>query len=284
MSAMHCHRRHALKLLGATPLIAGLTGCVTMESHATRVAVSGGLILCGIWPQVADDVLATLGLPVQTMVATAQESIAATFAKGEADVLLTQAGDETAALEGQGLAEAGRVWGWNEYVLVGPSSDPAGVRGAENAEQAMQRIAQQASPFLLLRDPGSHAVVQRLWNKAGILPNQSWIRTDTSPLAHTALEQAARQGAYAVVGHIPWRFGRMDTPGIELLFKGDALMRRPYLVLTPGPRHTASPAHRQTAKKLADYLLSAQGQAALVQANVTTGDTWVFGRDSVPVV
>lgn len=278
-------RRRVVGLLGA-PLLAGalasLHGCASIENaQGTRVAVAGGLILCGVWPQLADSAFASLGMPVQTLVATPQESIVEQFAKGQAYVLLAQVSDEIMALEAQGLAQQAQVWGWAEYVIVGPQADPATVREASSGLDAMQRIAKQAGPFLMLRDAGSHAVVQRLWNGAGILPNRSWLRTDTSALPQAALEQAARQKAYAVVGHIPLQFGQMQADGLELLLQGDPMMRRPYVVLTPGPKHPATPAQRRVARAFADYLLSPQGQDALARANTAAGGTWVFPRESV---
>src|SRR2546425_13179581 len=71
-----------------------------------------------------------------------------------------------------GLASAARVWGWNEHVFAGPSHDPARVRGAADGVEAMRRIVASGSPFIALRDPGSYTVVQRLWRRAGIRPDE----------------------------------------------------------------------------------------------------------------
>lgn len=84
-----------------------------------------------------------------------------------------------------------------------------------------------------------------------------------------------------MVGHIPLRFGKMGAPGIELLLHDDPLMRRPYVLLTPGPRHPADGEARVAAERLAAYLLSAAGQSALAEANAATHGPWVFTRDSV---
>ena len=91
-------------------------------------------------------------------------------------------------------------------------------------ESTLRRIAETGSPFIALRDPGSYTVVQRLWRRGGIRPDARWLRADTGPRPQAVLELAAREQAYAVVGHIPLAFGKMGAPGIELLDGGTAGM------------------------------------------------------------
>ena len=246
-----------------------------------QVAAVGGLVLCGVWPRVAEQASQDLSMPVTTVAAAPKEGVVPAFARGEAQMLLIHASDEAMALEARGMAAAARVWGWNEHVIAGPSQDPAGVRRAADGTQALRRIAETASPFIALRDPGSYTVVQRLWRRGGIRPDARWLRADTGPRPQAVLELAAREQAYAVVGHIPLAFGKMGAPGIELLLHGDPLMRRPYVLLTPGPRHPATAAQRKAVQQLADYLLADAGQQTLKNAN-GSNTTWVFARDSVP--
>lgn len=280
------------RLLGALPLLAGLGGCAAPqaggeprgEDGAVDVAVVGGLSLCGVWPRLADSASHHLGLPVRTVVAAPKEGVIPAMAQGRAQLLLIHASDEAMTLEAAGLASAARVWGWNEHVFAGPSHDPAGVRGAADAVEAMRRIEASGSPFIALRDPGSYTVVQRLWRRAGIRPDARWLRADTGPRPQAVLQLAAQLQAYAVVGHIPLHFGKMSAPGIERLLHGDPLMRRPYVLLAPGPRHPADTGQRRSARRLTEYLLSAQGQQALALANADAGGPWIFGRDSMPLV
>lgn len=247
-----------------------------------RVAAVGGLVLSGVWPRVAEQAGTALGLQVITVAASPKEGVVPVFARGDADVLLIHASDEAMALEASALAAPVRVWAWNEHVLVGPNADPAQVRSAGDGQEALRRIARTKAPFIAFRDPGSYTVVQRLWRRAGIRPDDRWAHIDTGQTPQDVLQQAAAMGAYAVVGHIPVAFGKMAAPGIEVLLQGDPIMRRPYVVLTPGPRHPADAKTRRRAEQLADYLVSAAGQAALVQAQPPATGTWLFGRHSVP--
>ena len=247
-----------------------------------RVAAVGGLVLSGVWPRVAEQAGAALGLQVLTVAASPKEGVVPVFARGDAELLLIHASDEAMALEASGLAAPVRVWAWNEHVLAGPAADPAQVRSARDGQDALRRIADTKAPFIAFRDPGSYTVVQRLWRRAGIRPNDRWTHIDTGNTPQEVLQQAAALGAYVVVGHIPVAFGKMTAPGIKVLFQGDPLMRRPYVVLTPGPRHPAGAEARRRALQLADYLVSAAGQAALADAQPPAHGTWLFGRDSVP--
>lgn len=249
-----------------------------------RVAAVGGLALCGVWPLLAAQAGQDLGLNVVTAMASPKEGVVPAFAQGDAEVLLIHASDEAMGLEAGGLAGPACVWAWNEQVVIGPQADPAQVAQARDGQDALRRIAQAQAPFIAFRDPGSYTVVQRLWRRAGIRADAAWVRMDTAPTPQAVLRQASEQQAYVVAGHIPWAFGKMAAPGLQLLLRGDPHMRRPYVVLAPGPRHGASAGARHHAQRLAEYLVSPAGQAALQEADRQAGGPWLFARDSVPFV
>ena len=247
-----------------------------------RVAAVGGLALSGVWPRLAQHAGQALGLQVDTVAASPKEGVVPVFERGGAELLLIHASDEALGLQASGHAAPVRVWAWNEHVLVGPTADPAQVRKVPNGEEALRRIAATGSPFIAFRDPGSYTVVQRLWRRAGIRPDARWAHTDTSASSQAVLQQAAILGAYVVVGHIPVAFGKMPLPaGMQVLVQGDPQMRRPYVVLSPGPHHPADTAARSHALRLADYLVSPAGQAALLAADRAAGGPWLFALDSV---
>ena len=247
-----------------------------------RVAAVGGLALSGVWPRLAQHAGQVLGLQVDTVAASPKEGVVPVFERGDAELLLVHASDEALGLQASGHAAPVRVWAWNEHVLVGPGADPAQVREAPSGEQALRRIADTGAPFIAFRDPGSYTVVQRLWRRAGIRPDARWAHTDTSASPQAVLLQAAAMGAYAVVGHIPVALGKMPLPaGMQVLVQGDPQMRRPYVVLTPGPSHPAGTSARAHALRLADYLVSPAGQAALLAADRAAGGPWLFALDSV---
>jgi len=132
------------------------------------------------------------------------------------------------------------------------------------------------APLIGFRDPGSFAIVHGLLRATGVRPGPRQQLFDDAESAQMVLRSAAAKGAYAVVGHIPVAFGKMPSAGLAVLFKGDPAMRRVYVAVEPGPRHAADRGRRERAHRLADYLLSARGQADLAAADKEAGGPWVF--------
>lgn len=248
---------------------------VMAEVITVRVAAVGGLVLCGVWPRLAKKAEQALGMRLETVAAAPKEGVVPAFSAGEADLLLIHGSDAANALLAAGTAAPLRAWALNEHVIVGPPDDPAKVRGAPNGAEAVRRIAATGAPFVAFRDPGSHAVVSALWRMAGIRPG-AWVIPDTSSSAQGILGLAAERRAYTVVGHIPVAFGKMPASGSEILLSGDPEMRRVYVVIEPGPRHTATAEQRVAARRLADYLLSPAGQADLQAADREAGGPWIY--------
>lgn len=246
------------------------------EAAKVRVAVVGGLVLCGIWPALASRAEAATGLRIETVAAAPKESVVPAFARGEADLLLIHGSDETYALQAAGLAAPLRAWAQNEHVIVGPRADPATVAGAADGRAALARIIATDAPLIGFRDPGSFAIVHGLMRAAGLRPGprQQWF--DDAEAPQQVLRSAAARGAYAVVGHIPVAFGKMPGEGMAVLLKGDPAMRRVYVAVEPGPRHGAGSAAREAAHRLAEYLLGSDGQTALAAANRAAGGPWIF--------
>lgn len=162
----------------------------------------------------------------------------------------------------------------NLYVVLGTA--PAGVAQAANGAAAMARIVAADAPLLAFRDPGSFSIAQALFRRAGVRPGPRQQLYDDAESPQSVLVSAARQGAYAVVGHIPVASGKMPSHGLKVLLHGDPAMHRVYVLVEPGPAHPANAERRRLARRLADYLLSARGQADLRAADREAGGPWVF--------
>jgi len=232
-----------------------------------RVAVVGGLVLCGVWPALAPMAEAATGLRIELVSAAPKEGIVPAFASGAADVLLIHGSDETFALQAQGLAAPLQAWAYNQHVIVGPAADPADVAHARDGMDAVRRIKAADAPMIGFRDPGAFTIMQHLWRSAGLRPGLRQQTYDDAEQPHAVLQSASARGAYVVVGQIPVEFGRMPSGDLRVLFAGDPEMRRVYVAVEPGPRHPADAQRRAHAKRLIEYLLSARGQADLRAAN-----------------
>lgn len=266
-------RRAAICALLVLGLLAGQPA---LAVDTVRVAVVGGLVLCGVWPALLPVAEKATGLKIETVAAAPKEGVIPPFRRGEADLLLIHGSDETYALQAAGLAAPLRAWAMNEHVIVGPDSDPAHIAGARDGSEALERILRANAPMIGFRDPGSFAIVAGLLRAAGLRlgPRQQLFDASESPQG--VLRSAAANQAYVVVGHIPVAFGKMPSEGMRVLLKSDPAMRRVYVAVEPGPRHPASEHQRKAARKLAEYLLSPTGQAALRHVDAEAHGPWIF--------
>lgn len=180
---------------------------------------------------------------------------------GDADVLLVhhRASEDAFVAEGYGVARFDVMY--NDFVIVGPATDPAGVRGAKTAVQALQRIAGAGAVFTSRGDDsGTHKKERELWVSAGIAPAGEWYR-ETGAGMGTTLNIAVAMGAYVLTDRGTWiTFGNMQDH--ELLMSGDPALFNPYGVILVNPaRHSHVKA--EAGQALIDWLLSAEGQAAI---------------------
>lgn len=252
-----------------------LVGSAAAEDRL-RVAVVGGIDLCGVWERLMPAIEAATGIGVETIDTGPKEIVMPAFRGGRVDLLLIHGSDEALAALADGAAAPLRPWAFNEHVILGPEEDPAGIAGETDAARALARIAAVGAPFVASRDPGSHGIVHRLWRREGVQPRSTWVIPDEVPVPQQILAYAAARRAYVVAGHIPFRFGKIAGERMRVMVRGDPRMRRLYVMLEPGPRHPAGPQARAAARRVADWLVSPEGQTALVAADASAGGPWIF--------
>ncbi len=118
--------------------------------------------------------------------------------RGEADVVLAHSPDAEEELMDSGVAGSRAVVMHNDFVVVGPESDPATVEGAK-AVGAFERIAARRAPFVSRGDEsGTHAKELSLWEDAGVKPGVGWYQETGSGMGAT-LTVAAEKQAYTLV-------------------------------------------------------------------------------------
>jgi tungstate transport system substrate-binding protein len=181
--------------------------------------------------------------------------------KGDVDVLLVhdRPAEEEFVADGSGIDRRDVMY--NDFVLVGPHADAARVRGLHDAPAAFAKIAAAQVPFASRGDgSGTHQAEKRLWKLAAIEPAGAWYRETGSGMGAT-LNTAAGMDAYALADRATWDTfaNRAD---LELLVEGDVRLRNPYSVILVNP---ARQPHVKVddARRFADWLVSADGQAAI---------------------
>jgi len=244
-------------------------GTITREKRPVRVAVIGGMLRTGLWPEIAKRFEADTGYKVELAVAGNRELLAEAFRAGKADLLTMHSGDISTDLVADVFGMNMRPWTRNEFVIVGPHGDPAGIRGLHDGAAALEHIAKAQAPFVDFQNIGTRELTTKLWKKAGIRPQGAWLLKDESENSEEVMEFARAKKAYVVLGRIPVLQGSFTAEGMEILVQGDPEMRRPFIVMEANPKKFAE-ANIHGARALADYLLSAKMQNFLLQFGTNT--------------
>lgn len=183
---------------------------------------------------------------------------------GDGDVLLVHAksAEEEFVAEGFGVQRFDVMY--NDFVLVGPPTDPAGVRGAEGAVEALRKVAMAEAPFASRGDDsGTHKKELQLWSESGVDVGQasgSWYRETGSGMGAT-LNVAVGMGAYALTDRATWiSFGNKGD--FEIVFEGDEGLFNQYGVILVNPdRHPRVKVEEGQA--FIDWILGDEGQDAI---------------------
>lgn len=188
--------------------------------------------------------------------------------RGDADVLLVHAPQAEKAFMAEGYGAERRPLMYNDFVLVGPTEDPAGVRGMKSAIQAFGRIAATKSPFVSRGDnSGTHMKERELWASARVRPSGPWYLEAGSGMAAT-LRLASEKGAYTLSDRGTYlaqgRAREKPGPGLELLCEGAPVLRNPYAVITVSPDRFPD-RNAAGARKLVAYLLSEKAQRLIAE-------------------
>ncbi|TVR84912.1 MAG: hypothetical protein EA405_00315 [Rhodospirillales bacterium] len=189
--------------------------------------------------------------------------------RGDADVLLVHhtPSEERFVAEGYGVERFDVMY--NDFVIVGPEDDSAGVRGYTDAAEALRCIAEAEAPFASRADDsGTHKREMELWQAAGVdarAASGRWYRETGSGMGST-LNTARGVGAYALADRGSW-LGFASKSDLVILVEGDARLFNPYGVILVSPaRHP----HVKAADGQAfiDWLVSDAGQQAIADFRV----------------
>jgi tungstate transport system substrate-binding protein len=154
--------------------------------------------------------------------------------RGDADVLLVHDPALEEKFMADGFGTVRREVMHNDFVLVGPSDDPAGIKGEKSIAQAFTRLARKEAPFYSRGDEsGTHEREKTIWQKAGIEPKGDWYRSAGSGMA-AVLRIADQKEGYALTDRGTYLSQRKDLK-VVLLSEGDPLLLNRYSVIVVNP-------------------------------------------------
>lgn len=180
---------------------------------------------------------------------------------GNADVLLVhdREAEERFVADGYGLERLDVMH--NDFVLVGPAADPAGVRGAR-AAVAFSRIFTAAVRFASRGDDsGTHKKELKLWQAAGRTPAGGWYLESGSGMEAT-LRIANEKLAYCLVDRATWLAHRGEIDALALVSEGDEALSNPYSVIVVSPAKFPW-LNARLAASFAGFVRSPEGQAII---------------------
>ncbi|MCB1451660.1 MAG: extracellular solute-binding protein [Nitratireductor sp.] len=187
----------------------------------------------------------------------------------DGDVLLVHAkpAEEKFVAEGYGVKRDDLMY--NDFVIVGPSADPAGIKGSNDVKASLAAIREKAAPFASRGDDsGTHKAELKLWKAAGIDPKAdsgSWYRETGSGMGAT-LNTAVGMGAYALTDRATW-LSFANKGDYDIAVEGDKDMFNQYGVMLVNP--AKCPAVKQAdGQAFIDWLLSTEGQTAIAEYKI----------------
>ena len=180
--------------------------------------------------------------------------------RGDADVVLSHAPEAERALVDSGYFVRRRLVMHNEFLIVGPAADPAGLRGLSDPVAAVRRIAERRALFVSRGDQsGTHQREQLFWKRAGFSspPRSDWYIESGQGMGAT-LQLADEKHGYTLTDratYLTWRDKLQLVPMVE----GDSLLYNVYHVLELSPKN-ASRINVAGGQALADFLVAPETQ------------------------
>jgi len=147
---------------------------------------------------------------------------------------------------------------YNDFVLVGPAADPAGIAKSGDANMALERIAAKNALFVSRGDDsGTHKKERNLWQSAGITPAGDWYREAGQGMGKV-LQIAGELDAYTITDRGTWLAYRDKSP-LKVLFEGDPRLFNPYGIIAVNPKRYPDTNYRDAGKLIA-WITSETGQ------------------------
>ena len=202
--------------------------------------------------------------------------------RGDADVVLVHARAQEERFVAEGFGVERKPVMYNDFVLIGPKADPAGVKGTKDIAAALQRIRERPAPFVSRGDrSGTHAAELALWQAAGVdiaSAKGPWYREIGQGMG-AALNASGAMGAYVLSDRATWLNFR-NRGDLEIVVEGDRRLFNQYGVILVNPaRHPH--VKREDAQRFISWLTGPEGQRA-IDAYRVNGEQLFFANAGQP--
>ena len=184
--------------------------------------------------------------------------------RGDADVVFVHATPQEEKFVADGFGVKRFDVMYNDFVLIGPKTDPAGIKGGKDIVLALKTIQAKATPFVSRGDKsGTHAAELALWKVAALDPagsKPSWYREIGQGMG-AALNTSASMGAYVLSDRGTWlSFKNKDA--LQIAVEGDKRLFNQYGIILVSPEKHKD-IKRELGQSFIDWIISKEGQAAI---------------------
>jgi len=199
--------------------------------------------------------------------------------KGEADVLLVHspAAEKKFVDEGYGINR--RLVMHNDFIILGPPQDPAGIKGMKSARDAFKKIAAAGALFVSRGDnSGTHAKEKDVWKAAGLqYEGQKWYQQTGLGMGQT-LNVAAEKKGYLLADRRTYLALKKNL-GLDILVEGDAILLNIYHVIEVNPAKWPK-TNQEGGKAFADFMVAKDTQAIVKTFGVEKFGSPLFFPDA----
>jgi tungstate transport system substrate-binding protein len=182
--------------------------------------------------------------------------------RGEADVLLVHAPTSEVAFMQAGHGSVRKLVMHNDFVIVGPAKDPAGIKGMAKTAEALKKIAASNSIFISRGDDsGTHKMELTLWKAAGITPKgQGWYQEVGQGMGQTLTIASEKEG-YTMTDRATYLATKQNLR-LDILVEGDAVLLNIYHVIQVNPAKSTK-INAEGAKAFVDFMISKEAQEVI---------------------
>ena len=263
-------RRMSLVMLLLLALSAVLGACQPVTAPAAGDAAAPAKLILATTTSTQDSGLLDVILPDFEAQANADVDVVA-VGTGQAlqlgtdcnaDVVLVhaRAREDKFMADGDGVRRDDVMY--NDFIILGPPSDPAGVKGMADGAAALAMIAEAQAPFISRGDDsGTHTKEKAVWKAAGIEPAGDWYISAGQGMG-AVLTMANEQQAYTLSDRATYLARTLEGTELEIAVEGDSVLFNPYGVIVVNPEKCTN-VNADLANQFADWIVSVPTQELL---------------------
>jgi tungstate transport system substrate-binding protein len=260
--------RRRLTALTLVAMLLTVASCAAKNEKSIVVASTTSTQDSGLFDYLLPLVKERTGITVKVIAQGTGQALD-TARRGDADVVLVHARSEELKFlaAGEGLKRYPVMY--NDFVLIGPKSDPAGIAGLKKIDQALRAIKEKGATFISRGDrSGTHLAELNLWTIAGVDIDQAegpWYQSIGQGMG-AALNTASASNAYVISDRATWIHFK-NKGELQILVEGDARLFNQYGVMLVNPEKHSN-VKKILGQAFIDYLISPSGQADISRYRV----------------